>query len=354
MDKEPVNPIRVAYAPINVSCSGHAASGRRGVAINLDETDIKLYRAEIGQLRYSEEELAQHVGISRQELRMRRKRLSDLHLLQHIDDQTYIALSPQAAADSLLAGDERELEQRRREITSRREELAALTPDYLDARHLRSTSDNVEILEGVETVRAMLTDLAALSRRSVDSMVTGGAQSERALDAALPLDRKLLERGIALRSLFVGPARSHPPTLRYLRAIQKLGAHVRISPLLPTRMLIYDGETAVIPLDPNHTSQGAVLIRSQTILSLLTHLFDLHWEQARPLGTAPAEGDELTGLERTVLRMMAAGNLDEVISKHIGVSVRTTRRIISDLTNRLEATSRFQAGVEAVHRGWIS
>lgn len=58
-------------------------------------------------------------------------------------------------------------------------------------------------------------------------------------------------------------------------------------------------------------------------------------------------------MERTVLRMMASGNLDEVISRHIGVSVRTTRRIISDLSARLGAGSRFQAGVEALRRGWL-
>lgn len=274
--------------------------------------------------------------------------------MKRVDERTFVARSPHAAADSLLAEKERELDRQRRDITARREELAALTADYLEARRMRSTSDDVELLEGVETVRAMLTDLATLSRHSVDSMVTGGAQSDAAIEAALPLDRELLERGVALRSLFAGPAMAHSPTARYLRAIEGAGARVRLNPLLPTRMLIYDRESAVIPLDPNDTTRGAVLIRSGAILNLLTHLFDLYWRQARPLAAAPGEGDELTSLESTVLRLMAAGNLDEVIARHIGVSVRTTRRIVSDLTNRLGATSRFQAGVEAVNRGWIS
>lgn len=51
--------------------------------------------------------------------------------------------------------------------------------------------------------------------------------------------------------------------------------------------------------------------------------------------------------------MMAAGQLNEAISRQIGISARTTRRIISNLTRRLGAKSRFQAGVKAVACGWI-
>ncbi|WP_232790990.1 response regulator transcription factor [Streptomyces kanasensis] len=97
-----------------------------------------------------------------------------------------------------------------------------------------------------------------------------------------------------------------------------------------------------------------MVVRDLPLLNLLNHLFDLYWDQATPLDAARTKPVGLSDLERTVLRLMAAGQLDEVISRHIGLSVRTTRRIISDLTGRLGANSRFQAGVRAAERGWIA
>lgn len=322
--------------------------------IRFDRVDIALYRAEVQKPRHTEEDLARLLGVPPREVRRRRRRLADLHLLKQVDEDTWVARSPHAAADALLGEEERDLERRRLEIVRRRDELTALTAEYLDARRLRSDAGHVEVLQGVETVRATLTEIAALCAIRVDSMVPGGAQSDHAVRAALPLDRALLNRGVVLRSLFLDSARSHPGTYRYLKDIHRLGAQVRTTSLLPTRILIYDGKTAVVPLDAQDTTRGAVLVHDIPLLNLLNHLFDLYWDQATPLDVRPAGSGDLSDLERTVLRLMAAGKLDEAISRQIGVSVRTTRRIISNLTERLGANSRFQAGVKAAARGWIT
>ncbi|MFF7912187.1 hypothetical protein [Streptomyces sp. NPDC007914] len=41
------------------------------------------------------------------------------------------------------------------------------------------------------------------------------------------------------------------------------------------------------------------------------------------------------------------------MAKRLGVSPRTARRIAADLMERLEARSRFEAGVHAVQDGWL-
>ncbi|WP_324605955.1 helix-turn-helix transcriptional regulator [Streptomyces sp. NRRL S-813] len=61
----------------------------------------------------------------------------------------------------------------------------------------------------------------------------------------------------------------------------------------------------------------------------------------------------LSGRERQVLELLADGQLDESIARKLNISVRTCRRIIASLMDRLEARSRFQAGVIAVARGWM-
>ena len=44
---------------------------------------------------------------------------------------------------------------------------------------------------------------------------------------------------------------------------------------------------------------------------------------------------------------------DEQIARELGLSLRTVRRRVAEVLDELGATSRFQAGVEAVRRGWV-
>ncbi|CAM5651954.1 Helix-turn-helix transcriptional regulator OS=Streptomyces alboniger OX=132473 GN=CP975_28695 PE=4 SV=1 [Streptomyces alboniger] len=84
----------------------------------------------------------------------------------------------------------------------------------------------------------------------------------------------------------------------------------------------------------------------------LQKLFEMAWQQATPLGQ-PAGDGALSEGERTLIRLLAAGTKDEAVARHLGVSLRTLRRRVSELQERLGAASRFQLGVRASQRGWV-
>nr|WP_233226228.1 helix-turn-helix transcriptional regulator [Amycolatopsis sp. CA-126428] len=63
--------------------------------------------------------------------------------------------------------------------------------------------------------------------------------------------------------------------------------------------------------------------------------------------------DELSDRERQLLTLLTAGYTDESAAVRLGISVRTVRRLVSGIMNRLGARSRFQAGVKAADRGWL-
>ncbi|MFF7545213.1 hypothetical protein ACFZCU_16550 [Streptomyces canus] len=44
---------------------------------------------------------------------------------------------------------------------------------------------------------------------------------------------------------------------------------------------------------------------------------------------------------------------DEAVARHLGVSLRTLRRRVSELQERLGAASRLQLGMRACQRGWV-
>jgi DNA-binding NarL/FixJ family response regulator len=100
----------------------------------------------------------------------------------------------------------------------------------------------------------------------------------------------------------------------------------------------------------------ALLVRAQALTSLAVALFDQAWKLSEPLGDedTTAEGEDTpTPQERILLRLLSRGAKDEAAARHLGVSVRTVRRMVADLMRRLNARSRFQAGILAAQRGWL-
>jgi len=53
------------------------------------------------------------------------------------------------------------------------------------------------------------------------------------------------------------------------------------------------------------------------------------------------------------LALLASGLKDEAIARQLDVHVHTARRRITGLLERLDATTRFQAGMQASRRGWL-
>ena len=53
------------------------------------------------------------------------------------------------------------------------------------------------------------------------------------------------------------------------------------------------------------------------------------------------------------LNLLAAGMTDQAAARHLQLSYRTTRRRVAELMVVLGAQSRFQAGVQAAHKGWV-
>nr|WSW70649.1 LuxR C-terminal-related transcriptional regulator [Streptomyces sp. NBC_00995] len=81
-------------------------------------------------------------------------------------------------------------------------------------------------------------------------------------------------------------------------------------------------------------------------------LFDSVWERALPIG--PVTHDRITEEDRELLTMLAFGLKDEAMARRLEIHVHTVRRRITRLMQALNAETRFQAGVQAALRGWLT
>ncbi len=128
------------------------------------------------------------------------------------------------------------------------------------------------------------------------------------------------------------------------------GEEVRLIDDLPTRLMIIGATHAILPEPLGFSDSPRLLVRQGALVSALTLLFELYWEKAMPV----SELSGSQGSERIfLLRQLLSGAKDEQIARTMGLSLRTVRRRIAELMIELGADTRFQAGAEAVRRGWL-
>jgi DNA-binding CsgD family transcriptional regulator len=137
-----------------------------------------------------------------------------------------------------------------------------------------------------------------------------------------------------------------------LRARAAAGEQVRLVADLPTRLLVIGDTHAVLPEPLGAADEPRVLVRQPSLVLALTMLFELTWDLASPVPGLD-HGEARPDLRRFLLEAMAEGAQDEQIARTLGISLRTVRRRVAALMAELGADSRFQAGVEAVRRGWL-
>ncbi|MBI0293132.1 helix-turn-helix transcriptional regulator [Streptomyces sp. PRKS01-29] len=122
---------------------------------------------------------------------------------------------------------------------------------------------------------------------------------------------------------------------------------VRMARLDPIEAVMADGRTALANLraesgPPIFTTQEALPVQA------LHTLFNSIWKKSAPLSARPDFGDRRrTRLVAEILGMLRVGATDEVAARALSISVRTYRRHVADIMERLDARSRFEAGLLA-------
>ncbi|MEV0219274.1 DUF6879 family protein [Streptomyces sp. NPDC050704] len=268
------------------------------------------------------------------------------------------AVSPGIGLQALLTRQENEFLERQKRIAEARIEVARFVDEYTAAQQkLRSTV--IERLMGIDEIRARIEEFTQDCKSELFTFATGGLQSEAGRQASRPLCEELAQRNVAMRSIYLDSVHNDPATVEHLRWLHRHGDQVRTTASLPSRMLMFDRTHAVLPIDPDASGAGALVLRGQGVIAALSELFDRVWESAIPFSGGrpqPRERgeEELSGQEQAVLRLLGEGLTDEVVARKLGVSVRTGRRITADLMARLGARSRFQAGLRAAQLGWLT
>ncbi|WP_427886302.1 helix-turn-helix transcriptional regulator [Kribbella sp. GL6] len=300
-------------------------------------------------------DLCAHLKLPEQAVAVALGLLRDFGLLVprwNMPDEEY-PLHPSVGLERLATQRQKQLDAFTAEL--RHDKLAAgqFIADYAEFLAGRTARD-VEVLEGSERAYERMQQFRPLKSAWAMLPYVGGEVPDRHPNERP--DQPHLERGVETRYLIV-EAQMKRRIFRdgYFFYFSEYGAKVRTTPSLPMKLLIFDSESAVMGIDPDDTSVGAVVHHSRAVVRLAEEMFLQYWENADDaFGEAtPRRTRGITAQEGELLKLLVQGATDEQVARKLAISMRTVRRIVAKLSEQVGASGRFELGVRAAQRGWV-
>lgn len=250
------------------------------------------------------------------------------------------AARPDVAIDVLVSRRQQELA--RAQLMAR--ELLALLP--VEERH--RPEDLVEVVVGRDAIAARFEQLLSDTRSELLVLDRPPYVADRQRsDISV---RALMRAEVEVRGVYAPEALELPGALEEAQDAALAGERSRVHADVPMKLVISDRRSAILPVGTDEVIDGAFCIRPSSLLDALVQLFELLWSQGTPIMPSPDEQES----DRALVSLLALGAKDDVIARHLGMSTRTLSRRIARLMDDLNVRTRFQAGVQAVRRGWLS
>jgi DNA-binding CsgD family transcriptional regulator/sugar-specific transcriptional regulator TrmB len=323
--------------------------------LGLSAPATRVYQAMLDHPGFGVADLAAALDLSESQVRDNLDHLADLMLVR--DSREYPgqlrAVSPEVGLADMLLREEAELAERQARLAASRAAVTRLVSDRADAHD--STGSHGERLLGMDAIQARLETMARNEAFECLGVSPGPAQRPEDLSASQPLNAAALSRGVSIRTLYQDSVRNDAATIAHANWLLDNGGEVRTAPTVPQRLVISDRSKALVPIDPADPRKGALYVTEPGLVAALVGLFEQAWATAVPLGAARSQ-DPDTGLsdnERELLRLLGSGMTDEAAGHRLGVSLRTIRRQMASIMERLNASSRFEAGLKAAQKGWL-
>jgi DNA-binding CsgD family transcriptional regulator len=322
--------------------------------VGLDPADHAIYVALLDGPA-TVEAIAAAVGTDPDEVRTVLPRLEDAGLVGRSPGggpARYVAAPPDVALEALLLQQEERLQRARLHVRRLAERYRAAAAGQDPTSLVEVVTGRGPVMQRFEQVqRSAHTEIRAIDKPPYATLPGQNSQVES----------ELLGRGVRYRVIY-DP--SGLPDFHDLQADLErtavLGEEARVLPGAPTKLILSDDRIGLIPLQAAPAViESIVVVHPSALLRALSALFESLWTHALPLPLhleqdGHGEGYGPTEEERRLLLLLTTGVPDVVVARQLGLSYRTYQRRLQDLMKRLDAETRFQAGMRSVLLGWIT
>ncbi|WP_240109154.1 helix-turn-helix transcriptional regulator [Streptomyces sp. MUM 203J] len=271
--------------------------------------------------------------------------LIDLALLHpDPDDPDWLRpVPPSIALNQLIHPIEREIQQRRQRALSLAD---AFEPFMTITAASPPATQAINVLEGLAVINAELDRVMDECALELLTIQPGSGRKPESVKAALRRVEPLLDRGVRMRTLYQHTARHHSATMGYVERIMPYGLEVRTLEEIIDRLIIVDRKVAFIPARSDR--RVALELRHEGLVQYLVGVFEQFWLHGIPweaevVTYAPAVNG-VSGIQRSIAKLLVEGHVDEAIARRLGMNVRTCRAHIAKLASALGSGSRAQLG----------
>lgn len=321
-------------------------------AIGLDEGQESAYRALVALGAAEVPDLAHRLSlpVRQTEGALRHLERHGLAARSSARPGRWVAAPPGVALGALLTRQRHELE---------RAELAAalLAQEYRAEASQPAVHDLVEVVTGASAVAHRFVQLQLGAVEEVCALVD--SRPEVVTGAENEAEERAVVRGVSYRVVIEREVLTQPTGIREATTALARGEHVRVTPRVPTKLVIADRSLAMVPLTAPGAEPTALVVHASGLLQSLSGLFEAVWREALPLrlgatGSAEQALDTPDATDLEILSLLLAGMTDASVAKHLELGLRTVQRRVKGLMELAGVTTRLQLGWYAYERGWVA
>ncbi|MEV5961273.1 LuxR C-terminal-related transcriptional regulator [Kribbella sp. NPDC051952] len=244
-----------------------------------------------------------------------------------------------------------------RSLDVARQRIRQLTIRYRQTAGPVDPPGPVEIVRGRAAIQARFRELYRTARTEMRGIDAPPYLADPMVDNDEELT--LLGQGLRYRVLYDRRAVGLPGRTPGIERGIVVGEEARVTDV--SFKLLLGEAAAMVPLHSDPVDLDAwLVIHDPVLVAALSGLFELYWERGVPLHIrqeSPGRADQddaPSETDRTLLSLLTAGHTDRTIADSLGLHERTVHRRIRAMMRRLDAPTRFQAGYQAVRRGWLT
>ncbi|MGH3447607.1 MAG: DNA-binding response regulator [Nocardioidaceae bacterium] len=315
-------------------------------AFGIDAGAERVYRLVLRHSGESLELLADRAGRPVESVQADVNALVQIGLVSAAGD-TVVGRSPERSLGRLVNEESSRLVEAEDALTTARLEVHTYVAEHLAGQRAERQPISLDLIPTAEIADLMQTLTAnstgeLLFLRPDQWLLPSGKQMDMPVARAVSQGRS--SRVIYPRTII--EEGSEPVRMR-----AAAGERARLLPTVPSRLAIFGTDAAIVPERWGVPGANAVLVRQPGVVAACIALYEELWRHAVSAPGLGSDGEDTP--QRQLLELLGRGAKDERIARMLGLSLRTVRRRVADLMAELDVDSRFQAGVEAVRRGWI-
>ncbi|WP_211253540.1 helix-turn-helix transcriptional regulator [Knoellia subterranea] len=250
-----------------------------------------------------------------------------------------------------------------RQARATRSAIDGLAHMYYEARSGESgvrTSPEVSLLDTVDEIESAFFRAGARAESRIVRLIARSERMDRVVirhaESILADRPTTTPRNLERLVVFEQSILEVEGAFSALETMRADGIDVRLTPHLAFSVLAVDRSVAVI--DISHLEPGgggSLYVQQRQLASALMDMCIGLYALSTPLPRTPSGPAlrRLTERDGQILALLAAGASDLTIARQLTISQRTVERRVRMIMDELGATTRFQAGTNAVRRGFL-